>query len=102
MKKTLLAIVILFGLFHATPAFAASKKVDRLQILSDKATIETTYKKSIEAAKTEFTTAIKSTKKLKGKEKSAAIKAATTKQQKAAAEAKEVRKKQLKELTTKK
>lgn len=102
MKKILFVLLVLVSIFHTTPVYAASKKPVRLQILSDKAAIELTYKKSIEQSKLEFTHTIQATKSLKGKEKSAAIKAATAKQIKATSAAKDLRKKQLKDLSTKK
>lgn len=101
MKKIIITCALLIGSFYATDVEAATKKIDRAQILSNKATIEITYNKSVQEAKSQFEADIKSSKQLKGKAKSAAVKSAATKRQQLINKAKDVRKKQLKELTQK-
>lgn len=102
MKKILIALVMLSGLFSASNVEAATKKVDRASLLSSKATIETIYNKSVKEAKYQFELDISTSKQLKGKAKSTAIKAAAAKRQQSLNKAKDVRKKQLKELSLKK
>jgi hypothetical protein len=99
MKKLFIICALIAGSLYASDVQAAStKKIDRAQILSSKAAIEITYNKSLQEAKTQFEADISSSKQLKGKAKSAAVKSAATKRQQALNKAKETRKKQLKEL----
>ena len=102
MKKLLIILIILAGSLHAHPLYAATKKIDRASLLSNKTTIENTYNKSIQDAKLQFDQDIAASKSLKGKPKSHAVKAAAAKRQKSVNSAKDMRKKQLKELSSKK
>lgn len=102
MKKLLILLVILVGSLHAQPLYAATKKIDRASLLSSKTTIENTYNKSLQDAKLQFDQDIATSKSLKGKPKSLAVKAAAAKRQKSINSAKDTRKKQLKDLSRKK
>lgn len=102
MKKLFIICALIVGSLYASDVQAAStKKLDRAQILSSKAAIEITYNKSLQEAKSQFEADISTSKQLKGKAKSTAVKSAATKRQQLINKAKDVRKKQLKELTQK-
>lgn len=102
MKGFIIVLAVLIGSLYAQPLYAATKKIDRASLLSNKAVIEDVYNKSILTAKNQFEADINASKQLKGKQKAAAVKAAATKRQQLINQAKEVRKKQLKNLSTKK
>lgn len=87
---------------EAKKDFIISKKTKRAAALASRATIESAFRDAMRAANQQFTTAVKASKSLKGRARSAAIRAAHSAQRESMKTAKENRKTSLKALTVQK